>query len=363
MSFEEGRVIAVAEETAGSELATAASSSATSITVVDGLDFDADEGGQLTINGVVMAYTVDDEDAPAPLTVPALAGSHAVESPVLIYPPVVERFASVMTPDADEELVARVPHALYERLDVGTRDDEDAATPSPEVVLATLEDDEWVVSDVLDKSPESLQRGAVGEGRWELDNAGFRLYSPDDVLIIDMPTGDPGLFLFEDDGTVALSLTDAGVGMIPSDSAVPTASRSYGYIEPSTGDLAASGIYAYRASAWNHEVRAFSTPGFGTMAQIVLLDETGASEVARLSALGSGKVQIADGVAHGLGATPVSVLATCRNNAGTGTNRADDRMFATVGTKDGTNFSLTVRHEGGANVTAGQVDVMWLAVT
>lgn len=191
----EGIVANVEEDVAGSTLAVAASATDTEIVVEDGSDFDPDDGGLLTIDGgTPMAYSVADPDELETLTVPALAGSHAEEVEVLIYPRAIERFAYVMAPESDEGILSRVPHALYDRLAVGTRE-EDAG----ENVIVALEDDEWVVTDVLNREPDvdgSYLNSRNDEAPVVAAAVPTGSYAPTDAALVVTPESDGKLLVF-----------------------------------------------------------------------------------------------------------------------------------------------------------------------
>lgn len=145
----DARITSVVEREAGSELDVAVSAGATTLTVVDSYDFDADVGGTLTLddgtNAETVAYTFDEDSDE--ITVPALANAYAAETPVTI-PDAPERWASVVEPEGDEELEARIPHALYDRIPL----DQDYLADEMVVEVAYL-DDELVVEDVLVRAP------------------------------------------------------------------------------------------------------------------------------------------------------------------------------------------------------------------
>lgn len=144
----EGVIVSVTERSAGTELAAAASATDDSIEVIDldGLDRD---GGVLTIGEEQIIYTVpEDSEGTVDLDTP-LANSYDEEEPVLVYPPAMERLAYVMGDDQEEEIEVRVPHALYDRIAVGIRDDDETS----EVVVVAIEDDDFVVVDLLGVEP------------------------------------------------------------------------------------------------------------------------------------------------------------------------------------------------------------------
>jgi microcystin-dependent protein len=145
--YEQGTVESIAEVVLGDELATAVTAGAGTLTLGDVVDFN-ESGGQLLIGAEILAYTGLDDDANTITLTSGLANAYSVGEPVYVYPDSRERQATVRLDDDGEAVVARVPHALYDRLAEGTRDD-----ASAEVVSLYLDGDEWVVDDVLGIEP------------------------------------------------------------------------------------------------------------------------------------------------------------------------------------------------------------------
>lgn len=146
-----GNVIVVEERAFGSELAAAASAGASSITVEDTADFQPDGGDALVGDEEVSYDTVNETTGVLELD-GTLASAWPAETVVAALPATVERFAHVVPEGDDEAMIARIPHALYDRLDVGIRD---PATDELEVV--ELDRDtagELVVTDVLGRVPQ-----------------------------------------------------------------------------------------------------------------------------------------------------------------------------------------------------------------
>lgn len=195
------RVTSVSEEPAGSELDAAISAGATVIPVVDSDDFEV-EGGQLLLddgtNAEILPYAYD-EDADE-ITVTPTENAYAAETPVSV-PGAVERWASVLEPDSEEELEARVPHALYDRLPLGVRQDDGEA----EIVEVDYLDDELVVADVLFREP-------VVDGSYIV--GGTQPRQPDGVLLLDdfnRADGDPGLRWLDVSGWGRGEILDEGL--------------------------------------------------------------------------------------------------------------------------------------------------------
>jgi hypothetical protein len=136
-----GQVTVVTEHTAGSELAATATNAGT-LTVVD-IDEYVLDGGQVTLGTVTTTYTVP-EDTSTLVLGTTVAGTFAVGESVTLYPETKERMAHIIEPGAEEVLEARVPHALFDRLAVGSR-----GTAEAEVVEAAMMGTDFVITDVL----------------------------------------------------------------------------------------------------------------------------------------------------------------------------------------------------------------------
>lgn len=145
-----GTVVNVVEVLAGSELVGNTSIGAGTITVVDPTDFNP-EGGTFQLGAELVTYTsVDDVTAIVTLS-GTLAATHTDGDRVDLLPATVERWAHVLAEDQEEALEARVPHALYDRVPVGVRDE-----ALSELELVELERDtggELIVADVLQAEP------------------------------------------------------------------------------------------------------------------------------------------------------------------------------------------------------------------
>lgn len=142
----DGRIVLVEERPFGSELTAAVVATDTVLLVEDATDFD--DSGTLQVGDEVVAYTLTDEDGGELTLATPLADGHAAEDPVYIYPLTLERVAWLRVTEEDEELEARVPHSLYDRVAEGIRDDGEG-----ESVEADYIGDELVLVDVLGKPP------------------------------------------------------------------------------------------------------------------------------------------------------------------------------------------------------------------
>lgn len=142
---EYGIIQAVTEEVAGDELDADVAAGGLTLTLGDALDFNED-GGQLLLGVEVLPYaSADLELNTIELTTGPAAGWPA-ETPVEVYPQTVERIALVQLDLDGEAVEARVPHALFDRLPLGTRD-------GGERVSLGLDGGEWVLGDLLGQQP------------------------------------------------------------------------------------------------------------------------------------------------------------------------------------------------------------------
>ena len=174
-----GKVAAVVEEPVGTTLSADVVATATSLPV-DDLSQLAWPEGTLQVGDEVIAYTVDglpdqatdelsnDEDttdleAGTVTLGVALANDHPQDTPVTMYPDVVERTATVILPGQQEELHLRVPQHLVDRLPTGVRTepDGDDATSTSETVELEFRDDDWVIVDLVAQKGTGFSRGQV----------------------------------------------------------------------------------------------------------------------------------------------------------------------------------------------------------
>lgn len=142
----EAVVSTVVERQAGSELGADVSAGASTLTLVDPDEFDAD-GGNLTIGTEVFSYFLDADTGVATLKT-VLVNAYDEGEPVYVYPPFTERLAMVREAGSGEDLEARVPHGLYDKLATGTRDE-----TNQELVECELRGTELVVADVIGLEP------------------------------------------------------------------------------------------------------------------------------------------------------------------------------------------------------------------
>jgi len=145
-SLENGIVQSVTEGRAGSELVAPAPAGATVLQLGDAVDFNEDGGLLILDDLTVVSYASADLDTDELHLHTPLAEAWPEETSVEVYPLVVERRVLVQL-DLDGEAVdARVPHYLFDRLPLGTRED-------GERVSLSLDGSEWVVADLLGQEP------------------------------------------------------------------------------------------------------------------------------------------------------------------------------------------------------------------
>jgi hypothetical protein len=226
----QGRVVAVEEKLFGSELAVATTGGETTIFVEDALDFEED-GGQAqvyvdNVSGEIIQYSSADPDTGALVLTAPIVGAFPAETELVLYPRVIERVAHVMFSDdagAAEAVEARVPHWLYDRMEVGIRDE---GTTDGETVNVEYEGDELVITDMTGQEPlvdgRYLEPGTVS-GEAITDGL-----PPTTSPAIDAVRGGPGYFALE---WTALSNADPveyAVHVSPSSGFTPSASTLYG---------------------------------------------------------------------------------------------------------------------------------------
>lgn len=140
-----GTVQNVTEIPVGSTLDEDASSGASSLKPADIEEFNPD-GGKLQIGDEVFTYTVDGDELDLSGTI---SQSYDEGEPIYTYPPTYERWAWVREPGAEEDLQVRVPHALWDRLPLGVRSEDDAEEVECELTI----DGVAVISDVIAREP------------------------------------------------------------------------------------------------------------------------------------------------------------------------------------------------------------------
>ena len=142
-----GTIVEVSTVVLGDELATDVAAGATSLVVVDAADFQED-GGALSIGTEVIDYTAADDETSTLMLATALASAHTAGERVELSPRSLEKLAQVMVGDSDESVQATVPHALWDRIADGIRDEGQG-----EVVELELVGTEYVVTNVVGSEP------------------------------------------------------------------------------------------------------------------------------------------------------------------------------------------------------------------
>lgn len=179
MAATTGTIASVSTVTLGDVLTAAASIGATTVTVDDTTDFDGENGGTLSLDGVLYGYTAVDDDAgiitlASPLTVAAAVDDRVDVWEVAAGTAAVECRALVSTPDevdAGDTIDAVVSHALVPLLAEGIRD-----PGAGETVTLEEQAGEWVVTDVRGKAPQ-LDGSHIAAGTVLPEALGFQVGS------------------------------------------------------------------------------------------------------------------------------------------------------------------------------------------
>lgn len=165
-----GTLLSLSEQTAGDAFDTAASSSATTLSLYDVSDFDED-GGSVLINTVVYAYDSVDMDADTIHLTSGLSAGASVDDRVDIWDPegnvtVTERTALVTVDDqADgDPLTVEVDHSLAPMLVRETLSAGRSVSMIPD-------GSSYRMVTIHGKQTEALQRTNTDRVQWGLDNA------------------------------------------------------------------------------------------------------------------------------------------------------------------------------------------------
>jgi len=147
----DARITSVQEANVGSALTADTSIGAGTIDVSDGTAFD--ESGTLILGSEIMPYSDVNEDTGIITLIGTLASTHSADDPVYVYPLTQERVAYLITgdsPEDEEGMAARIPHALWDKIPVGIRDwDNDEG----EAVQADFIGDELVIMELVGQDP------------------------------------------------------------------------------------------------------------------------------------------------------------------------------------------------------------------
>jgi hypothetical protein len=140
--YYQGRVLDVTENTIGTEVTADHAIGASLLSVYDSQEF-SDDGGALSIEGVVYGYTTKDDDAGTIKLTSTLSAAVTADTEVFLYPLAVEKEAMVQI-DEEEPVMAAVPHNLVGVMDALIRDGNDQ-----ESVIVAKQDDEYEIHDLL----------------------------------------------------------------------------------------------------------------------------------------------------------------------------------------------------------------------
>lgn len=167
---DQGTVVEVSSIQVGDEVVRDHATGETTLFLSDVADFD-DDGGQISIEGVVYTYTSKDDDA-STLTIPSPGLSAAVpdDTQIYVYPLAYEKWATVIVEDGEDAVLARIPMSMEANVDDGVRDDSEQ-----ESATVVLRGNEWEVADIIGISDNTR----LGGGAKYLD----------DLLDVDAPAG------------------------------------------------------------------------------------------------------------------------------------------------------------------------------
>jgi hypothetical protein len=144
----QGLILEVSTVPSGDELASDHAAGVTLLNVTSTEDFDAVNGGYISVNGATYAYTGVDVNNLQLTINPGLAEDALTSDKVLLYPLVVEKWAMVEVQQDEDPVSALVPHALWDRLADGVRDPE-----QQESARLGVRDGDLVVEDILGSVP------------------------------------------------------------------------------------------------------------------------------------------------------------------------------------------------------------------
>lgn len=153
---DQGRVIEVSSINIGDELVKDQFINDTVLYLDDVSEFDED-GGQVSIAGVVYSYTtIDDDSSTLTLVAPGLTTDAADATDVLIYPLATEMVALVNVDEEDDAIYARIPMSMERQIVDRIRDPSEQ-----ESVEIELQGNEWVIVDILGQADTTYQGGGA----------------------------------------------------------------------------------------------------------------------------------------------------------------------------------------------------------
>ena len=147
----DARITSVEERILGSALVADTSIGAGTIIVSDGTEFD--ESGTIQLGAEIMPYSDVNEDTGVITLIGTLASTHTADDPVYVYPLSQERLAYLAegdSPQDEEGMAARIPHALWDKIPVGIRD---LVAGEGETVQADFISDELVIFELVGQDP------------------------------------------------------------------------------------------------------------------------------------------------------------------------------------------------------------------
>jgi len=142
-----GQVLEVSTTPAGDELASPHLTGSVILTLTDVSDF-TDSGGTVLIQDTTYDYIAVDREALTLTLSAALTADLDEAEKVYVYPLADEKWAMVEIQDDEDVILARVPHSLYDRMDLGVRDPEDQ-----EAVNVELQGGDWAIIDIIQEIP------------------------------------------------------------------------------------------------------------------------------------------------------------------------------------------------------------------
>jgi hypothetical protein len=151
-----GPLVNVVERPVGTVLILGAAATETELFVSNPDDLDW-EGGTLLIGEEQIVYTLDATIAGRVALASALAASYDEDTPVYDFPVSYERIAFFKEAGTEEELEARVPISMWDRVPLGSRD------PDSEVAVANRYGGEFVLYDLSSVKPSINLSGLLTE--------------------------------------------------------------------------------------------------------------------------------------------------------------------------------------------------------
>lgn len=208
-NYNVGKVLEVSETWAGSEVIQDYVAGTRVLEVYSTIDY-SDQGGEVTIAGVVYPYNTKDEEAGTVTLASGLTVDISQDEEVLVYPLAKVKEAMVQVDDEDADLI-RVPQSLYDALPLGIR-----VIAEQETVLVSADGD----SEILDIINQELLRDGTYIDPSTLPISGSDGFPPPPVDVVTIAGGIEMLFLSWDAVVDAESVTydvyiDTAAGFTP----------------------------------------------------------------------------------------------------------------------------------------------------